>query len=48
MQATKIADVARDQGMSVDKFAICRGLVCCPDVIRVEFGLEEQKPHEDQ
>ena len=31
------------RGMSTDQFAICLGLGWSPDVIRVEFGIEEQQ-----
>ena len=42
LQTTTIADIAKELGMTVDQFAICLGLGWSPDVIRVEFGLEEQ------
>ena len=42
LQTTTIADVAKELGMSTDQFAICLGLGWSPDVIRVEFGIEEQ------
>ena len=43
LQTTTIANVAKDLGMSTDQFAICLGLGWSPDVIRVEFGIEEQQ-----
>ena len=43
LQTTTIANVAKELGMSTDQFAICLGLGWSPDVIRVEFGIEEQQ-----
>ena len=43
LQTTTIANVAKDLGMSTDQFAICLGLGWSPDVIRLEFGIEEQQ-----
>ena len=42
MQTTIVADITKELGMSVDQFAICLGLGSSPDVIRVEFGLDEK------
>ena len=41
MRTTIVADSSKELGMSVDQFAICLGLGWSPDVIRVEFGLDE-------
>ena len=41
LQTTTVADIAKELGMSTDQFAICLGLGWSPDVIRVEFGLDE-------
>ena len=41
LRASKIADVAKDLGLTTDQFTSCLGLGWSPDVIRVEFGLEE-------
>ena len=41
LRARKVADVAKELGLTTDQFALCLGLGWSPDVIRVEFGLEE-------
>ena len=43
LQTTTIASIAKNLGMSTEQFAICLGLGWSPDVIRVEFGIEEQQ-----
>ena len=41
LRATNIADVAKELGLTTDQFALCIGPCWSPDVICVEFGLEE-------
>ena len=41
LRASKIADVAKELGITTDQFDLCLGLGWSPDVIRVEFGREE-------
>ena len=41
IQAVKLADVPKELELTTDQFLLCLGLGWSPDVIRVEFGLEE-------
>ena len=41
LQSTTIADIASELELTTDQFALCLGLGWSPNVIRVEFGLEE-------
>ena len=41
LRACKVADVAKELGLTTDQFALCLGLGWSRDVIRVDFGLEE-------
>ena len=41
LRATKVADVAKELGLTTDQFALSLGFDWSPDVIRVEFRLEE-------
>ena len=41
LRASKIADVAKELGLTTGHIALCLGLGWSSDVIRVEYGLEE-------
>ena len=46
LQTRTIADLAQELGVTVDHFVLCLGFGWCPDVIRVEFRLEEKEAAE--
>ena len=41
MRACKVADIAKELGLTTDQFALCLGFGWSPDAIRVKFGPEE-------
>ena len=41
LRSITVADMAKKLGLCTEQFALCLGLGWSPDVIRVEFGLEE-------
>ena len=43
MRNETVLDLALELKVTVDQFAFCLGLGWNPDVIRVEFGFEEQQ-----